>query len=383
MLRPAPRSADHRDMRSALVIGTVLCALALAGPALAAPARVTPSPSVAALQVALRAQGHYVAPIDGLDGPLTQAALQSLRARLGLARETRLGPRTRAALGALGKPLLGQRELLPGAVGWDVASLEFQLRPFGLPAREIDGRFTPATAAALRRFQAARGLAPDGIAGKRTFRALATRAGAAAPKPSVRAVHVVAAGESFFSIAQRFAVSPLLLATENGLSLSSVILPGQRLRPSGREQGAADGRPVAGVGACRAARRPGCGQGLPRPLVGRLWRRPAPLPRGRVDGVGLPGGRGLGRRRDRRDAAPAGRRGRGSTRLIGVRTPRTYDGNVRAGRALPALAARRVRRRSPARPRRLLPGGGGRPPARTLRGHEALRRAVRRLYGSV
>ena len=135
MLNPAARRADHRGMRSVVFIGTVLCALALAGPGLAAPARVTPSPSVAALQVALRAQGHYGAPIDGLDGPLTQAGLQSLRARLGVARETRLGPRTRAALGALGKPLLGQRELYPGAVGWDVASLEFQLRPFGLQTR--------------------------------------------------------------------------------------------------------------------------------------------------------------------------------------------------------------------------------------------------------
>ena len=80
-------------------------------------------------------------------------------------------------------------------MGWDVAVLEFRLRRYGLRARAVDGRFTKPTAVALRRYQARRGLAADGIAGPKTYRSLAGRT---AP-PTVW--HVVQPGESFFSIA--------------------------------------------------------------------------------------------------------------------------------------------------------------------------------------
>ncbi|GIU94720.1 MAG: hypothetical protein KatS3mg012_1177 [Gaiellaceae bacterium] len=120
-----------------------------------------------------------------------------------------------------GRPLLGRRELAVGAVGWDVAVLEFRLRRFGLPAPAVDGRFTAATATALRRFQRSRGLVADGIAGPRTYRALSQRASAL--------VHVVRPGESFFSISARYRVSPWQLARVNGLSLMQVIVPRQRL----------------------------------------------------------------------------------------------------------------------------------------------------------
>jgi soluble lytic murein transglycosylase-like protein len=203
--------------------------LVFAGPALAAP-----SASVAALQVALRAGGHYAAPVDGLDGPLTQSALATLKQRRGISDESGVGPRTRSALGTLGRPLLGQRELGVSAIGWDVSSLEFQLRRFGLPARAVDGRFGPDTAAALRRFQKAMGLTVDGIAGPRTFKALAKGSGAKQTTSTAlaqsRPKHTVRAGESFFSIAQLYRVSPLVLAGVNGLKLSSVIVPGKVLR---------------------------------------------------------------------------------------------------------------------------------------------------------
>ena len=99
ILRKPCLRADQQSMRFALVGITALCALALAGPALA-----SPKPSVAALQVALQAKGHYVAPIDGVDGPLTQAALRTLHLRTGIRGETTVGPRTRAAR-APGAPL--------------------------------------------------------------------------------------------------------------------------------------------------------------------------------------------------------------------------------------------------------------------------------------
>src|SRR5262249_52950017 len=101
---------------------------------------------------------------------------------------------------------------------------EFRLRRYGPGRAAVDGRFTRPTAVALRRYQARRGLATDGIAGPKTFRSLAGRVVTA---PTTW--HVVAPGESFFSIAARYHVSPWRLAQRNGLSLIAVIVPNQRL----------------------------------------------------------------------------------------------------------------------------------------------------------
>jgi soluble lytic murein transglycosylase-like protein len=108
-------------------------------------------------------------------------------------------------------------------VGWDVAVLEFRLRRYGLGWRAVDGRFTRRTGVALRRYQLRRGLDPDGIAGPRTYRSLAGRAST----PVVW--HVVRRGESFFSISARYHVSPWRLARRNRILLTTVIVPNQRL----------------------------------------------------------------------------------------------------------------------------------------------------------
>ncbi|HEU0337022.1 MAG TPA: peptidoglycan-binding protein [Gaiellaceae bacterium] len=206
-------------MRGGVVIAAVLAALVVVPVAGAA------SPRVAAVQVALRARGLYPGPVDGIAGPLTRTALVRFQSRRGLLQDGRVGPRTRQALGVLGRPLLGRRELWVGRVGWDVSSLEFRLRRFGLAAAAVDGRFDGRTRVALRRFQRARGLAADGIAGTLTYRALLGGTPAAS-----RPVHVVQPGESFFAIAQRYRVSPWRLANENGYRLDGVIVPGVRLR---------------------------------------------------------------------------------------------------------------------------------------------------------
>jgi hypothetical protein len=204
-------------MRRFAVVGVALSlgALGLAPGAFAASARV------AALQVGLRAHGFDPGPVDGVRGPLTRDALRRFQRARGLVPDAVLGPATRRALGRRGRPFLGRRALSVGALGWDVAVLEFRLRASGLGPRAVDGRFTPATARALRRYQRRRGLVPDGIAGRLTYRSLAQRA-------PLR-VHVVRRGESFFSIAARYHVSPWLLARRNGLTLMQVIVPEQRL----------------------------------------------------------------------------------------------------------------------------------------------------------
>lgn len=195
------------------------------------------SASVAALQVALRSKGMYGGEVDGISGPKTRAALLAFQRKHGIRATGKVGHATRCKLGVLGTPLLGQRELRRGRVGWDVASLEFRLRRFGLSPKRLDGRFDAATGVALRRFQRARGLEPDGVAGPRTFRALRrtpSKATTTRPSPKPSLVHDVLAGEGFIVIARRYGVAPALLARANGLTLTGVLAPGQKLRVPGR-----------------------------------------------------------------------------------------------------------------------------------------------------
>jgi LysM repeat protein len=204
-------------MRRFAVVCFGLAALAFAG----APAASAASARIAALQIGLRAGGFDPGPIDGVRGPRTRGAVMALQRKKGLRVDGKLGRRTRRALGARGRPLLGQRELSVGAVGWDVAVLEFRLRRYGLRHASIDGHYTWRTALALRSFQRRHGLVADGIAGVHTYQSLAQRA------PLV--VHVVQPGESFFSIAARYQVSPWQLARRNRIPLTRVIVPGQHL----------------------------------------------------------------------------------------------------------------------------------------------------------
>jgi murein DD-endopeptidase MepM/ murein hydrolase activator NlpD len=155
--------------------GFVVAAAALA---LAAPASGS-SAKVAALQVGLRAHGVYAGSVDGLVGPATTNAVRRLQARAGIAVDGVVGPATRAALGAYGRGTLGRRPLADGAVGWDVAELQFELAWHGFPSGPLDGRFGPRTEAALRRFQAWTNLAIDGELGPATLASLR------GPRPTV------------------------------------------------------------------------------------------------------------------------------------------------------------------------------------------------------
>jgi murein DD-endopeptidase MepM/ murein hydrolase activator NlpD len=155
-----------------LTVGFVATVL-LAG--LAAPVFAHASAGVAALQVALRAEGLYGGPVDGVAGPGTRAAVRALQARRGLAVDGVAGPQTRRALGRRGRPALGSRPLSEGQRGWDVAGLQFLLARQGFPSGTIDGGLGPRTAGALRRFQAWARLAVDGVAGPATLARLRRR----------------------------------------------------------------------------------------------------------------------------------------------------------------------------------------------------------------
>jgi soluble lytic murein transglycosylase-like protein len=141
------------------------------------------------------------------------------------------GPRTRIALGPLGRPLLGRRPLRLGAFGWDVSVLQFELTRAGLYRWPIDGYLGPETAEALRRFQQARGLAADAVAGPSTLAALRGSAPEVrAPVPVLAGSYVVQPGDTLTAIAQRLGTSLPALARANRLSLDGVLLIGKRLR---------------------------------------------------------------------------------------------------------------------------------------------------------
>jgi peptidoglycan hydrolase-like protein with peptidoglycan-binding domain len=138
-------------------------------------------PQVAGLQVALRAFGVYTGAIDGIAGPSTKRGVMKFQERAGLRADGKAGPATRRALGPLGRPLFGKRPMRRGLFGWDVAVLQFLLARRG-ELVPVDGYFDARTDRALRRFQKARRLAADGVAGSRTFAAF-TRPAPTAVKP--------------------------------------------------------------------------------------------------------------------------------------------------------------------------------------------------------
>jgi hypothetical protein len=298
-------------MRRFAVVCFALVAAALA----AAPDGFCASARVAALQVGLRAQGFHPGPVDGVRGPMTRSALLAFQRKRGVREDGRLGPATRRALGARGRPLLGQRELAAGAVGWDVAVLEFRLRRYGLPRHALDGRFTGTTTGALRRYQRRRGLVADGIAGVLTYRALARRG------PLL--THVVRPGESFFSIAGVYRVSPWQLARANAIPLTRVIVPGQRLvLPEGARRYVATSSAPVGRGAVRAALdRWARSYGVDPELARALAWMESGFQEDVVSSVGAIGVMQLlPETWEFVDMV-----------LIGYRTPRSYEGNVQAG----------------------------------------------------
>ena len=133
----------------------VLAGALLVVPLLLAGQAHASNPQIAGLQVALRAYGLYLQPVDGIAGPATREATRAFQRRVGLTPDGIAGPRTRAALGPLGHPLFGRRHLVRGDFGWDVSVLQFLLH---MPA--IDGYLGPTTERALRRWQRRRAARP-------------------------------------------------------------------------------------------------------------------------------------------------------------------------------------------------------------------------------
>ena len=212
---------------------TLIVLLALLGSAAARAATV--NPQIAGLQVALRANGLYLGPIDGIAGPRTSAAVHAFQRKKGLPVGV-ANLRTRLALGPLGRPLFGSRTLKAGDFGWDVAVLQFLLTRRGVYSGALDGYFGKETAAGLRRYQREMRLTADAVVGPRTLSVIVRhdRVPVRTHTASPSTVYVVRPGDNLTQIARRFGTTVNALARSNHIDAARPIVIGQHLRVPAR-----------------------------------------------------------------------------------------------------------------------------------------------------
>ena len=128
---------------------------------------------VRALQRDLRAAGHRPGPVDGLYGPLTEAAVERLQRASGLSVDGIVGPQTRRVLNAKAPPLAhGAGYGDPGGSP-QVREVQRRLRAIGQRPGPVDGRYGPRTQAAIERFQREAKQRPTGELSPATAAALA------------------------------------------------------------------------------------------------------------------------------------------------------------------------------------------------------------------
>jgi peptidoglycan hydrolase-like protein with peptidoglycan-binding domain len=105
--------------------------------------------------------------VDGIFGPMTETAAKSFQKKHGLKQDGIVGEQTWSAL---------IRTLKQGSSGSAVTAAQVILSRVATPFVDADGVFGPKTGAAVKNFQAAKGLPSDGIVGPQTWRALANEA---------------------------------------------------------------------------------------------------------------------------------------------------------------------------------------------------------------
>jgi peptidoglycan hydrolase-like protein with peptidoglycan-binding domain len=134
------------------------------------------SERVREVQHKLNRLGYGAGPLDGLFGPLTDAAVRRFQADGGIAVDGAVGPVT---LRKVRSRIRQKERLLARGSGFRssdgserVRDVQRRLNRLGHGAGAVDGLFGPATDAAVRRFQTRRALAADGVVGPRTLAAL-------------------------------------------------------------------------------------------------------------------------------------------------------------------------------------------------------------------
>ncbi len=171
--------------------------------------------AVTDVQTRLAALGYFDGPVTGYFGTVTEDAVVRFQQDQGLLADGIVGGQTWVALQPSGADDTVSPEQRgywqQGDVGDAVATLQTQLNALGYDVGAPDGVFGSQTEAAVIAFQAAQGLAPDGLAGASTLAALSNPR-TAAPSSSAQAATLQAAP---------FATAPV----ETGFPAPSVSVP--------------------------------------------------------------------------------------------------------------------------------------------------------------
>ncbi|WP_245687407.1 glycoside hydrolase domain-containing protein, partial [Streptacidiphilus griseoplanus] len=123
---------------------------------------------VSAAQCRLQGLGYLSGAVDGIFGPVTASAVQSFQSGRALPATGAVDSHTWTALLAAGT----RPTLQSGSTGADVMRLQRALIAARGQTLTIDGDFGPATTAAVKAYQSAKGLSADGIVGSLTWTAL-------------------------------------------------------------------------------------------------------------------------------------------------------------------------------------------------------------------
>lgn len=188
--------------------------------------RGSKGPMVVRLQNGLNRAGYDVGTVDGLFGTRTQAAVRAFQRANGLPESGVVDFNTWLAIA----PYLDSRDiyLRRGDRGMLVRIAQTALARAGFNPGTADGVFGPNTQNAVRAFQQAKGLTVDGIIGPRTWTALMAYLGGAQPTPTP-ILYTVQAGDTLWSIAQRYGTTVDEIVALNNIANPNLIFPGQVL----------------------------------------------------------------------------------------------------------------------------------------------------------
>lgn len=141
--------------------------------------------AVTTLQKALKSKGYYKGTIDGKYGQKTRSAVYRYQKAVGLSTDGKAGNKTLTALyeglsaansvdhaKASAIVVKNPKTLYYGCNGSSVKALQRLLRKAGYYKGTIDGKYGDLTLRAVKRYQWAKGLHGDGIAGAKTMESL-------------------------------------------------------------------------------------------------------------------------------------------------------------------------------------------------------------------
>ena len=145
----------------------------------------TESTAVRAMQRALKSKGYYTGKVDGKFGKKTRSAVYRYQKAIGISSDGKPGNKTLTALyeGTSAANSIDKKKkaavvaknpksLYYGCTGASVKNLQRLLRDAGYYKASVDGNFGDLLVIAVKRYQWAKGLRGDGIAGVRTMASL-------------------------------------------------------------------------------------------------------------------------------------------------------------------------------------------------------------------